>query len=117
MADLSEPQPTIPTETFFACDLRVGTVVACEPNAKARKPAYKLTIDFGPLGTRTSSAQLTQFYPPEALIGRQVIAVVNFAPRNVAGVESQCLVLGVDTAQGVALLAIERPVANGSRVY
>jgi len=66
---------------------------------------------------RTSSAQLTQLYTPEQLIGRQVVAVVNFAPRNVAGVESQCLVLGVDTPGGVALLAVERVVENGSRVY
>jgi tRNA-binding protein len=109
--------PVIPTDTFFVCDLRVGTITQCALNPKARKPAYRLEIDFGPLGLRTSSAQLTQLYAPEQLIGRQIIAVVNFAPRNVAGVESQCLVLGVDTPGGVALLAVERTVDNGSRVY
>lgn len=109
--------PAITTEQFFACDLRVGTIIECELNPKARKPAYKLTIDFGPLGTKTSSAQLTGLYSPSELTGRQIVAVMNFAPRNVAGVESQCLVLGVDTAAGVALLAMERTVENGSRVY
>ena len=97
--------------------MRAGTIVACELNVKARKPAYKLSIDFGSLGTKTSSAQLTGLYSPEQLVGRQIIAVMNFAPRNVAGVESQCLVLGVDTPGGVALLAMERVVGNGSRVY
>ena len=95
----------------------LSPVTACVPNAAARKPAYVLTIDFGPLGTRTGSAQLTGLYQPEQLIGRQVVAVVNFPPRRVAGVESQCLVLGVDTPGGVALLAMERPVENGARVY
>ncbi len=113
----SQPLLQISTETFFACDLRVGAVTGCELNTKARKPAYKLTIDFGELGPRTSSAQLTALYTPEQLLGRQIVAVINFAPRNVAGVESQCLVLGVDTPGGVALLAMERTVENGSRVY
>ncbi len=117
MTNTSQPLPTIPTETFFACDLRVGTIVSCELNAKARKPAYRIEIDFGPLGLRTSSAQLTQLYTPEQLIGRQIVAVINFAARNVAGVESQCLVLGIDTPGGVVLLAMERAVENGSRVY
>ena len=111
------PPAPVPPETFFACDLRVGTVTACAPNAAARKPAYVLTIDFGPLGARTSSAQLTGLYQPDQLIGRQVVAVVNFPSRHVAGVESQCLVLGVDTPGGVTLLAMERPVENGARVY
>jgi tRNA-binding protein len=115
--DSTTPLSQISTETFFACDLRVGTVTSCELNPKARKPAYKLTIDFGELGMRTSSAQLTALYTPEQLMGRQIVAVINFAPRNVAGVESQCLVLGIDTPGGVALLAMERAVENGSRVY
>src|SRR4051794_20055386 len=99
--------PDIPPETFFACDLRVGTVTACEPNARARKPSYRLTIDFGPLGVRTSSAQLTGLYAPEQLVGRTVIAIVNLPPRRVADVDSQCLVLGVDSPGGVVLLATE----------
>lgn len=109
--------PAITTDQFFACDMRAGTVVGCELNPKARKPAYKLSIDFGPLGMKTSSAQLTGLYSPAQLVGRQIIAVMNFAPRNVAGVESQCLVLGVDSPGGVVLLAMEREVENGSRVY
>lgn len=108
--------PTVPVDTFFSCDLRIGTVVACELNVKARKPSYALIIDFGPLGLFTSSAQLILLYNPEDLVGRQVVAVVNFPPRNVAGVESRCLVLGTETSEGVVLLDPERPVANGSRI-
>lgn len=111
------PAPTIPVEQFFGCDLRVGTVTACVPNAKARKPAHVLTLDFGPLGLRTSSAQITQLYTPESLIGRQVLAVVNFAPRKVADVLSDCLTLAVDGEGGLVLLGVERPVPNGQRVY
>jgi len=109
--------PTVPPESFFACELRAGTVVRCEPNVKARKPAYILTIDFGARGMRTSSGQFTRLYSPEQLIGRQVVGVLNFPPRNIAGVESQCLVLGFDTPDGVVLLQPERAVANGERVF
>lgn len=109
--------PEVSTETFFACDLRVGTIIACAPNPKARKPAYILTIDFGALGKKTSSAQLTNLYSTEQLIGRQIVAVVNFPPRNIAGVRSQCLVLGVDTAQGVVALSVERQTENGARIF
>ena len=113
----AEPAPTISPETFFAADIRVGTVTACVANAAARKPAYTLTIDFGPRGSRTSSAQLTGLYTPEQLVGRQVLGVVNLPPRRIAGVESQCLTLGVDSPGGVVLLALERAVENGMRVY
>lgn len=116
MLDLA-PQPTIPVEQFFGCDLRVGTVTACAPNTKARKPSYVLTLDFGPLGIKTSSAQITQLYTPQQLIGRQVLAVVNFAPRNIAGVTSECLTLAVDGDGGLVVLGVERPVPNGARVY
>lgn len=117
MSPETSAAPTIPVEQFFGCDLRVGTITACRPNAKARKPSYVLNLDFGPLGLRTSSAQITQLYTPEELVGRQVLAVVNFAPRNVAGVVSDCLTLAVDGDGGLVLLAVERPVANGQRVY
>ena len=113
----AEIAPEVGVDTLFACDLRVGTVLACEPNARARKPAYKLTLDFGPLGRKTSSAQVTGCYAPEQLVGRQVVAVVNFPPRQVAGVLSQCLVLAVDGDAGLVVLGVERPVANGQRVY
>lgn len=112
-------EPAAPTsvETFFACDLRVGTVLACEPNAKARKPSYKLTLDFGPLGHKTSSAQITERYRPQDLVGKQVVAVVNFPPRKVAEVLSECLVLAVDGPGGLVTLGVDHPVANGVRVY
>ena len=114
--DLS-PAPVVPVEQFFGCDLRVGTVTACAPNAKARKPSYVLTLDFGPLGIKTSSAQITALYGAEQLIGRQVLAVVNFAPRKVADVLSECLTLAVDGEGGLVVLGVERAVANGARVY
>ncbi len=107
---------TVSVETFFACDIRVGTITACELNPKARKPSYRLTIDFGGLGTLASSAQLTRIYTDFELVGRQIVAVVNFPPRNVAGVVSRCLVLGVETEEGVVLLQPERGVADGMRI-
>ncbi|MCX6018514.1 MAG: tRNA-binding protein [Chloroflexi bacterium] len=108
---------TVPVETFFSCELRAGTITACVLNAKARKAAYVLTIDFGVAGVRTSSGQFTRLYQPEHLIGRQIVGVLNFPPRNIAGIESQCLVLGFDTPEGVVLLTPERSVANGERVF
>jgi tRNA-binding protein len=116
MHEDAPPQTTV--ETFFAVDVRVGRVVSAEPNPKARTPAYTLVIDFGPLGARRSSAQLTALYAPEDLVGRQVVAVVNFPPRRVAGVESQVLVLGVSDANGaVILLTPEREAPLGARVH
>lgn len=108
---------TITFDDFLRADLRVGTVRSAEPNPKARKPAYVLRIDFGPLGMRTSSAQLTERYAAEDLVGRQVVAVVNFPPKRVAGVTSEVLVLGaVDEAAGTTLLAPTHPVADGTCV-
>ena len=108
----------VDVETFFQVDVRVGRVIGATLNPKARKPAYRIEIDFGALGTRTSSAQLTALYQPEDLIGRQVLAVVNFPPRRVAGVDSQVLVLGVADEDGnVILLSTERPAPLGARVH
>lgn len=108
---------TITFDEFMRADLRVGTVRGAAPNPKARKPAYVLTIDFGPLGTRTSSAQITERYAGEDLVGRQVVAVVNFPPKRVAGVTSEVLVLGaVDEAVGTTLLTLTHRVADGTRV-
>ena len=105
-------------DDFLKVEMRVGTIIDAELNAKARKPAYKLTIDFGDeFGIKTSSAQITDIYTPETLIGRQVIAVMNFKPIKVADVRSEVLVLGTDTEHGVALLQPERHVDNGSRIY
>jgi len=89
-----------------------------EPNARAHKPSYKLWIDFGPLGEKTSNAQLAALYRPEELLGRLVIAAVNLGSRNIAGFTSQVLVLGVPSDKGeVVVLGVEREVPLGGRVY
>ena len=107
-----------PVAAFQALDLRVGRVLRVEPNEKARKPAYKLWIDFGPLGEKRSSAQLVDLYRPEELVGLLVIAAVNLGARVIAGFTSDVLVLGLpDEAGRVVLLAAERDVPLGGRVY
>lgn len=107
-----------PLDAFTALDLRVGRVVRAEPNARARKPCYKLWIDFGPLGQKTSSAQLQALYQAPELVGRLVIAAVNLGTRNIAGFPSEVLVLGVPSEHGeVVLLAVEREVPLGGKVY
>ena len=105
-------------DDFFAIDMRVGTVVQSEKFPDARKPSIRLTIDFGPeLGMKRSSAQLTVHYRPEDLVGRQVVAAVNIGTRRIAGFTSEVLVLGaMPNATDVVLLAVERPVANGTRI-
>ena len=103
---------------FRALDLRVGRILRVEPNANARKPAYKLWLDFGPLGEKTSSAQLVDLYQPQDLVGRLVVAAVNLGARRIAGFLSEVLVLGLpDEAGRVVLLAVEREVPLGGRVY
>jgi tRNA-binding protein len=107
-----------PLEAFATLDLRVGRIVRAEPNERARKPAYKLWIDFGPLGEKRSSAQLRALYRAEELVGRQVIAAMNLGTRNIAGFQSEVLVLGLPSEAGeVVLLAVEREVPLGGRVY
>ena len=105
-------------DDFAAIDVRVGTVVEAAPFPEARKPAFRLVIDFGPeLGSRQSSAQLTRHYAPEDLVGRQVVAVVNFPPRRIAGFTSEVLVLGAMPGEGdVILLRPDQPTPNGSRI-
>jgi len=105
-------------DDFFAIDMRVGTVLAAQAFPEARKPSLKLVIDFGPeLGQKRSSAQLTVHYTPEQLIGRQVVAAVNLGPRRIAGFNSEVLVLGaMPTPTEVVLLAVDRSVANGTRI-
>ena len=105
-------------EAFEVLDLRVGRVQRAEPNEKARKPAYRLWIDLGPLGVKQSSAQITDLYSTDELAGRLVIAAVNLGTRNIAGFTSEVLVLGLPDEQGrVVLLAPERDVPVGSRVF
>ena len=104
---------------FDKVDIRVGTVVDASPFPEAKKPAIKRWVDFGaPLGVRQSSAQLTVHYTPDRLIGRQVVAVVNFPPRRIAGFESQILVLGVPDENGaVVLLRPDIKVPDGGKMF
>ncbi len=116
--DAVHGDPMNPIEAFETLDLRVGRVLRAEVNTRARKPAYRLWIDFGPLGEKTSSAQLRARYAAEELVGRLVIAAVNLGARNIAGFTSEVLVLGLPDAEGeVILLAAEREVPLGGRVY
>ena len=110
---------TIPYDVFAQVDIRVGTIIAAEPFPQARKPAYKLTIDFGTeIGIKRSSAQLPANYAVEELPGRQIAAVVNFAPRQIGPFMSQVLVLGFPDANGaVVLVAPDKPVPNGGRLF
>lgn len=105
-------------EAFGELEMRVGRVVRAELNERARKPSFKLWIDFGPEGERRSSAQLVALYAPAELVGRLVIAAMNLGTRNIAGFESEVLVLGLPDAEGrVVLLEPEREVPLGGRVY
>ncbi|HEV7331149.1 MAG TPA: tRNA-binding protein [Flavisolibacter sp.] len=102
---------------FEKIDIRVGTIIEANPFPKAKKPAYQLTIDFGPMGIKRSSAQITNHYKLESLAGEQVIAVVNFPPKNIAGFLSECLVLGIyDEENHVVLLSPKKPVSNGLKI-
>lgn len=102
---------------FENVDVRTGTIMAAEAFPQARKPAYKLTIDFGELGTKRTSAQLTKLYQAHELVGKQVVAVVNFPPKKIAHFMSECLVLGAVADDGtVTLLQTERPTLNGLRI-
>ncbi|MBC2667146.1 tRNA-binding protein [Novosphingobium flavum] len=104
-------------DDFQKVDIRIGTIVDVQPFPRARNPSYKVQVDFGDLGTRWSSAQIAS-YAPEALIGKQVSCIVNFAPRNIAGFQSEILILGAkDTAGNVILLTPRSAVPNGQPVF
>lgn len=111
--------PTIEFDTFLAVDIRVGTIVDAQPFPEARKPAWRLWIDFGPvIGVRKSSARITENHPLNQLVGQQVAAVVNFPPRQIGPMLSEVLTLGFPDADGnVVLVQPSRPVPNGGRLF
>jgi tRNA-binding protein len=110
---------TISFEDFLKVDVRIGTIVEAGEFPEARRPAYKLRVDFGPeIGERKASAQLTRHYTPAELVGRQVAAVVNFPPRQIGKFMSEVLVLGMPDAEGeVVLIGVDKPVPNGGRLF
>lgn len=110
---------TISFDDFLAVDIRVGTVVAAEPFPEARRPAYRLKVDFGSdIGVKSSSAQITHHYEADGLIGRQVLAVVNFPPKQIGPVRSEILVLGLSDDDGqIVLIGPDKPVPNGARLH
>ncbi len=115
---MSSTGPQTALEAFHALDVRTGTIVAAEALPNARKPAYKIAIDFGELGLKQSSAQITERYRTESLIGKQILAVMNLPPKRIAGFVSDVLVLGVpDRSGAVVLLRADEPVANGAKVF
>ena len=116
---MTAPKDTITFDQFAAVDIRIGTVVAAEPFPEARKPALKLVIDFGAdLGRKKSSAQITQHYRAEDLVGRQVCAVVNFPPRQIGPFMSEVLTLGFSDESGfIVLIDADKPIPNGAKLH
>jgi tRNA-binding protein len=114
---MTERKPEITYDQFSAVDLRIGRVLEVQPFPKARNPSWKVRVDLGPLGEKWSSAQITN-YTAEELVGTQVVCVCNFAPRNIAGFQSEVLILGAADANGrVIVLSPRNAVAPGERVY
>lgn len=101
---------------FEKVEMRVGTILTAEEFKEARNPAYKITIDFGEFGVRKTSAQITKLYQPNEIIGKQVIAVVNFPTKQIANIQSECLLLGALDGTEVTLLSADKPVKNGLRI-
>lgn len=101
---------------FEKIELRVGTIISAEVFKEAKKPAFKLMVDFGNMGIRKTSAQITRLYTPEELVGKQVVAVTNFPVKQIANMQSECLVIGAVNGEEVTLLTSDKPVANGLRI-
>lgn len=116
---MGQASPQIAFEDFERVDIRIGTILIAEAFPEARKPAYKLTIDFGPaIGVKKSSAQVTKHYSLDELVGRRVAAVVNFPPRQIGPVMSEVLCLGFPDAEGgVVLVDVDRDVPNGGKLF
>jgi tRNA-binding protein len=113
---MNPTDPLISLSDFSKVDMRIGTVIHAEPFLEAIKPAYKITIDFGELGIKKTSAQITELYQPEMLIGKQVVAVVNFPPKQIANFISECLLLGAVNGKEVTLLTTDLPAFNGLKI-
>lgn len=113
---IKDKEQPITWEDFSRIEMRMGTIVSAEIFKEARNPAYKLIIDFGTLGLRKSSAQITALYRPEELVGEQVVAVVNFPPKQIANFLSECLILGAVNGKEVTLLTSDKPTENGLRI-
>lgn len=107
---------TTTLDDFSKLDIRVGTIISVDDFPEARKPAYKLTIDFGEAGIKKSSAQITNLYSKEDLLNKQIVAVINFPPKQIGPFVSECLVLGVYNKDGVVLLQPDKSVVNGEQV-
>lgn len=113
---MNSTEDLIQWSDFSKIEMRVGTIIEAEVFKEAQKPAYKLIVDFGELGQRKTSAQITKLYSPDAIIGKQVIAVVNFPPKQIANIRSECLILGAVDGEDVTLLTTDNPVKNGLRI-
>jgi tRNA-binding protein len=112
----SDDKMMIDINDFTKVEMHVGTITAAETNSKAKQPAYVLTIDFGPMGVKTSSARITEHYTPAELVGPQVVAVTNFPSKRIAGIKSEVLVLASTGNDGTVLLSPTMRVSNGSRI-
>ncbi|HTJ51218.1 MAG TPA: tRNA-binding protein [Cyclobacteriaceae bacterium] len=113
---MQQTEEVINWNDFTKVEMRVGTIVSAELFKEARNPAYKIVVDFGEFGTRKSSAQITKLYSPDDIIGKQVIAVINFPPKQIATLKSECLIMGAVNGQEVTLLTTDKPTQNGLRI-
>jgi tRNA-binding protein len=114
--EMGKKESLITWDDFSKIEMRVGTIIQAEVFKEAKKPAYKMIVDFGDVGTRKTSAQITSLYSADELVGKQVIAVVNFPPKQIANLQSECLILGAVEGGEVTLLIPDKPVKDGLRI-